>query len=84
MKPLRDWPFARLVLVCVSWVLGVLLIPAFWLWWYFRPTVESTGSGGLGVVSVGSTAVLLGLVVAILFAPPFALFIVWLMLRRRR
>jgi hypothetical protein len=78
MKPLRDWTFARVVLVCIGWVLGVLLVPAFGLWWYFRPTVESTGSGGVGAV------VLLGLVLAIPFVPPFALFIVWLILRRRR
>jgi hypothetical protein len=81
MQALRDWSFARVVLVSLAWVGGVLLLAALWLWWYFRPTVEpGSGSAGIGAVSFGINV----FVLLIPVGPPIALFLIWLVTKWRR
>jgi hypothetical protein len=81
MQALRDWSFARVVLVCLAWVVAVVLLVATWLFWIFRPTIETnTGSGGVGAVSFGVN----DLVLLIPIGPPVLLFLAWLLVRWRR
>ena len=80
MKALRDWPFTRVALVCVGWVVGVLMV-VLWLFWLFRPTFEgASGSAGIGAVSFGISELMLMIPVL----PPIVLFLAWLIVRRRR
>jgi hypothetical protein len=81
MQPLRDWSLARVALVCVGWVVGVLSLAALWLVWLFRPTFEmGSGTAGIGAVSIG----VIPLAFLIPVAPPAVLFLAWLIARWRR
>ena len=81
MQALRDWSFARVVLVSLAWFGGVLILTALWLVWLFRPTFEmGSGSAGIGAVSIG----VVPLAFLIPVAPPVVLFLAWLVARWRR
>jgi hypothetical protein len=81
MRRLSDWSFVRVLLLGGSWVLVCVLATAGWVlfqfWDFFR---ASSGSGGIGAVSFG----LNGLLLAILFVPPVALIVAWLIARWQR
>ena len=81
MRPLYSWSFARVVVVCATWVALCILFVVAWVavplsgeW------LGSSGSGGIGAVSVGISAPAL----AIPFGPPIVLIVAWLLARRRR
>ena len=81
MQPLREWSLTRVMLTCAGWVVAILLVAACWLFWYFRPTFESTsGGGGIGAVSIG----LGDLFLLVPAGPPIGLFLAWLIVRWRR
>jgi hypothetical protein len=81
MKPLREWSFARVVLVSVGWVIlcvVVLLFPI--LLDIVRTMNAGSGSGCMGAVSVGFAE--LELLIPLL--PPIALAGAWVIARRSR
>jgi hypothetical protein len=81
MQALRHWPFARVLLASVAWVLLCLLMMAAWIYVQVHQVFDpSTGSAGIGAVSVGVNA----LIPAIVFVPPVILTVAWLIMRRRR
>jgi hypothetical protein len=81
IKALRDWPFTRVALVCVGWVVASVLVAVLWLFWLFRPTFErASGSAGIGAVSYGISV----LVLMIPVLPPIVLLLAWLIVRWRR
>jgi hypothetical protein len=83
LKPLREWSFARLLLVCAGWI--VLSVAAIALWIFvdifWIPEIRS-GGGGIGVVAVSFN--INELVLAIPLLPPVALTVAWSIVRRRR
>jgi hypothetical protein len=79
MQALRNWSFARVLLLSGGWILVCVLATAAWLFFWFRNVFEvSTGSGGIGAVSFGINA----LVLAIPIAPPVILIVAWLIAHR--
>jgi hypothetical protein len=81
MTSLREWSFARVVLVSVAWVIlcvVALLLPL--LLDIVRTMNGGSGSGGVAAVSVGFAEV--DLLIPLL--PPIALFGAWVIARRSR
>ena len=81
MQALRDWSLARVLLVSVGWILLCVLTSVAWVVFQLRSALsESSGSGGLGAVSMGISELLLWIPVL-----PVVLFLVaWLVARRSR
>ena len=78
MQALRNWPFARVLLVSGGWMLLCILTPLAWLLFQFNNAFDtSSGSGGVGAVSFGFNALML----AIPIAPPVILIVAWLIAR---
>jgi hypothetical protein len=78
VQALRNWPFARVLLVSGGWVLICILTPLAWLLFQFNNAFDvSSGSGGVGAVSFGFNALML----AIPIAPPVILIVAWLIAR---
>jgi hypothetical protein len=81
MKPLREWPFVRVVLVCAGWIVLSLALIAFWIFVQIAWTANTgSGSAGIGAVSFGISELLL----AIPVGPPIVLLLAWLIARWRR
>ena len=79
MQALRNWSFARVLLLSGGWILVCILTTAAWLLLRVRHVFDaSTGSGGIGAVSFGINA----LVLAIPLAPPVILIMAWLIAHR--
>ena len=78
MQALRNWSFARVLLLCGGWILVCVLTTAAWLFIRFRNFEASTGSGGIGAVSFGINI----LVLLIPLAPPVMLIVAWLIAHR--
>jgi hypothetical protein len=81
MKPLREWSFARAMLVGAGWVVLSLAVIALWIF------LQITWSGGIGSGSAGIGAVSIGiseLLLLIPVVPPVVLFLAWLIARVRR
>ena len=78
MQALRNWPFARVLLLSGGWMLLCILTPLAWLLFQFNNAFDvSSGSGGVGAVSFGFNALML----AIPIAPPVILIVAWLIAR---
>ena len=81
MRPLHSWSFARVVVLSAAWVAPCIL---FVVAWAVVPVsgalIGSSGSGGVGAVSVGISA----LAPAIPLGPPSVLFVAWIVARRHR
>ena len=81
MRPLHSWSFVRVVGVSAAWVALCILVVVAWVVVPFGGAlIGSSGSGGLGAVSVGISE----LALAIPFGPPILLFVAWLVARWRR
>jgi hypothetical protein len=81
MRPLYSWSFGRVVAVCGAWVaLCILFVVAWVVVPLSGESLGSSGSGGIGAVSVGISE----LALAIPFGPPIVLVVAWLLARRRR
>ncbi len=76
MQALQSWSFAKVLLVSGAWVVLCVLVAAARL---FFPlvvfSVGSSGSGGIGAVSVGIG--INELMLAIPVVPPIILLLVW-------
>jgi hypothetical protein len=82
MQALRDWSFGRLLLVSVAWMLGCVLAFVAYLLYQFRELFDaSSGSGGVGAVSIGLSLLV---VPAALLLPPIVLTAAWGIARRSR
>ena len=80
MQALQSWSFARVLLVSGTWILLCLIVPAAWLFFRLRVfSAGSSGSGGIGAVSVGVNELMLALPVL----PPIILIVAWLVARWR-
>ena len=79
MLDIRNWSFARVLLVSVAWILLTLAMVAAFLFIQLYRLSQSTGSAGTGAVSFGINTLLAPLV---LFGPPIGLTVIWLFLRR--
>lgn len=78
MQALRNWPFARVLLVSGGWVLICILTPLAWLLFQFNNAFDvSSGSGGVGAVTFGFNVLML----AIPIVPPVILIVAWLIAR---
>jgi hypothetical protein len=78
MRSFRRWSFAKVLLVSGAWVLLCLAAGAAWLFLQFQgvlASAASSGSGGIGFVSMGFS----GLVLAIPVVPAIILILAWLM-----
>jgi hypothetical protein len=78
MRALQYWSFARVLLVSVGWVVLWFLVAAVRLLLQFRGSMSS-GSGGVGAVSMGFSVPIL----VIPFGPPVLLMLAWLVARWR-
>ena len=80
MQALQSWSFARVLLVSGAWLLLWVLVAAAWLFVRLGLlNARSSGSGGIGAVSVGMNEIML----AIPVVPPIILIVVWLVARWR-
>jgi len=78
VQALRNWPFARVLLLSVGWMLLCILTPLAWLLFQFNNAFDtSSGSAGIGAVSFGFNV----LILAIPIAPPLILIVAWLIAR---
>ena len=79
MKALRLWSFLRVLLVSAGWILVCVLVVAAWLALQFRGlwTTTSSGSGGIGAVSISLNAIMF----VIPLGPPLILIVAWLIAR---
>ena len=78
MTALRDWSFARVLLVSGAWVVLCLLLVLAWFLFQFRGIFRASGgSGGIGAVSIGLNVLML----AIPLGPPIVLMLAWLLAR---
>ena len=79
MQALRLWSFWRVVLVSAGWIFMCALLAGAWLVFQFRGiwAASSSGSGGIGAVSVGLNVMTL----AIPLGPPIVLILAWLIAR---
>jgi hypothetical protein len=78
VQALRNWPFARVLLVSGGWVLICILTPLAWLLFQFNNAFDvSSGSGGVGAVTFGFNVLML----AIPIVPPVILIVAWLIAR---
>jgi hypothetical protein len=77
MRPLAQWPVRAVVLVCFTWIVLCLLVPLIWVAIKLRSEmVTSSGSGGVGGVSVGVSTL-------VVILPPMLFCLAWLIARRR-
>jgi hypothetical protein len=78
VQTLRNWSFAKVLLVSGAWILLCLFVAAAWVLfpvaWLFT---ASSGSAGIGAVSVGFSE----LVLAIPVVPPILLILARLIAR---
>jgi hypothetical protein len=77
MHALRSLSFARVLAVTAIWILLCLLITVGWVAFLFRSVMSSSGSGGIGAVSIGINLLLL----LIPIGPPLLLIVAWLAAR---
>ncbi len=79
MEALRLWSFSKVLIASGVWILFCVLLTAAWLLFQFRGlwAATSTGSGGIGAVSVGVSAFTL----VIPLGPPILLILAWLAAR---
>jgi hypothetical protein len=80
LQPFRSWSFARVLLLCVAWVLLDVVLFACWLYFQIRE-MEASGSAGIGAVSVGFGD---SVVLTVLVLPPVVLILAWLIMRVAR
>ena len=79
MHALRRWSFGRVLLVAAGWILLCVLLSVTWIVLQLRGQLAaSSGSAGIGAVSMGVSEILLWLVVL----PPIVLVLTWLIVRR--
>jgi hypothetical protein len=79
VRPVRDWSFARVLLVSGAWILLCLLVAVAYLLFQFREFISaSSGSAGIGAVTFGVNVLTLG----IPLLPPIVLLMAWLITRR--
>jgi hypothetical protein len=80
VKPLRTWTLTRVLLTGAAWFVLALVACVLWIvaqtvgTFYFK----AGSGGGIGAVSVGVNTLMLLIPVA----PPIALLVSWLVLRR--
>jgi hypothetical protein len=80
VRPLRDWSFARVLLVSVAWILLCVLVAVAYLSFQFRELLgDSTGSVGIGAVAFDVNV----LTLAIPLLPPIVLIVAWSIARWR-
>jgi hypothetical protein len=79
MQTLRNWSFARVLLLSVAWIVACVLTTAAWLVFRLWSVVDlsSWRSAGIGAVSIGIDVLLL----AIPIAPPVILIFAWVIAR---
>ena len=78
---MRDWSFARVLLVSSGWIFVCVLAAVAYVLYQFRGLfTSSSGSGGIGAVSFGFNL----LTLAIPLLPPLALIAAWVVARRPR
>jgi hypothetical protein len=79
MQALRLWSSWRVLLVSAGWMLLCVLVAGAWLAFQFRGlwTATSSGSGGIGAVSISLNAIML----VIPLGPPIILIVAWLIAR---
>ena len=79
MNALRLWSFWRVLVVSGGWILLCVLLIAAWFAVQLRglTAASTSGSGGIGAVSVGINLFTL----LIPFGPPIVLFVAWLIAR---
>jgi hypothetical protein len=80
MKPLREWSFARVMLVCAGWVVLSLALIALWIFLHIASTADIGPGGGAETVHFSIN----GSVLLIPVGPPIALTLAWLIARARR
>ncbi len=79
MRPLAQWSFFRLLLVCTGWVVLCLLVPVLWVAIQLREQVaveSAAGSGGIGAVSLAVNEL-------VVLLPPLVFYAVWIWTRQR-
>jgi hypothetical protein len=80
VRPLRDWSFARVLLVSVAWILLCVLAAVAYVLFQFREFISaSSGSAGIGATSFGVNV----LTLAIPLLPPIVLIVAWSIARVR-
>jgi hypothetical protein len=83
MLDIRHWSLARVAIASTLWVvLNVALGAGFVYLQYRRLSAPSTGSGGIGAVSIGIGELAFAILVLYLFGPPILLTVVWYFVRR--
>jgi hypothetical protein len=81
MTALRSWSFGKVLLVSAAWVVFCVVSIVAWIVFQLSaPVLGSSGSAGVGAVSVGISE----LILAIPVVPPIVLFLAWLVARSRR
>lgn len=78
----QSWSLARVLLVSGAWILGWLLLSLVVVASSFLFRSRSSGSAGVGAVSLGISEALLIASIAFLVVPPVALIVSWLVIRR--
>ena len=79
MRPLGQWSFARVLLVCTGWVVLCLLVPVLWVAIQMRERVaveSAAGSGGIGAVSFAMNEL-------VVLLPPLLFYATWIWTRQR-
>ncbi len=79
MRPLAQWSFFRVLLVCTGWVVLCLLVPVLWVAIQLREqvAVESAArSGGIGAVSLAVNEL-------VVLVPPLVFSAAWIWTRQR-
>jgi hypothetical protein len=79
MPPLRQWPFPRVALACVAWIVATPILIGLWIVRQAVWAVDAGPGGGFGAVSVGINAFML----FIPLAPPLVLCVAWMLARQR-
>jgi len=80
MLDIRHW-FARVAITSALWIALNVALAAGFGYLQFR-TLSSTGSAGIGAVSVGIDELVVAVLVLYLFGPPILVTIVWYLVRR--
>jgi hypothetical protein len=79
---LQSWSLARALLVSGAWILAWLLLSLVVVASSFLFLSRSSGSAGVGAVSLGISEALLIASIAFLVVPPVALIVSWLVIHR--
>jgi hypothetical protein len=77
MQALRDWSFWRVVFSAGCWFGFWAVAATAWAAFQFGREINSSGSGGIGVVSFGLNEAVVWIVVL----PPIILVVAWAMVR---